>query len=190
MLTGNAEYGGLDLAAFVRRAASIPLWAAQFERAAPTICFKSATGGSPRRSTGRVIGDPEGRNLIQIEIGVGADRGDVALAVLHELSHLFGGRGHHRRWRTTFRTAALQVFGTRMAQSIPDVRGLDFRELEDRVATGIRGVWGDPPPPAYLVWKPAGVTATIPAPAALCEKWRRAVASGDPSPDRSPGRWR
>lgn len=183
--TGPASYLGLDLHDLIRRAVALPLWASHFAAAPPVIDITVATKGRPCRSTGRLT-LARGLASIHIVIGLGADRADVAVAVLHELSHAFAGAGHHRRWRQTLRAAAIQMFGIAVAQRIPELRGLDFRELEDAIAAGIRLALGCPPPPDYLIWKPQPVVTESPVPTALCAKWRRAVATGEASPSRPP----
>lgn len=124
--------------------------------------------------------------VVSIQVGVGADRADVALVVLHELSHAYAGVGHHRRWRQALRGAGIQMFGVPVAQRVPEIRGLDFRELEDELAAGIRKALGCPPPPDYLIWKPQPVVTESHVPAVLCAKWSRAVATGEATPPRPP----
>jgi hypothetical protein len=145
----------------------------------------------------------DGVAWIDIVIGLGADRADVALAVLHEVSHAAAGAGHHRRWRQTLRAAAIQMFPAPVARRIPELRGLKFRELEDAVAEGIRVALGCPPAPDYLRWKracAAGTTQAIAAEAptprdgssaevnpSLCAKWRAAVRRGKRGAARAHG---
>ena len=183
--TGPASYSGLDLHDLIRRAVALPLWAFHFAAAPPVIGITVATKGRPCRSTGRLT-FAGGVATIDIAIGLGADPADVTVAVLHELGHAFAGPGHHQGWRQTFRGAACQMFGPSVAQRVPELRGLDFRELEDELAAGIREALGCPPPPDYLIWKPQPVLAESPVPTALCERWQRAVALGEATPLRPP----
>ncbi|GDX83383.1 hypothetical protein LBMAG42_51940 [Deltaproteobacteria bacterium] len=187
--TGPASYLGLDLHDLIRRAVALPLWASHFAAAPPVIGITVATKGRPCRSTGRLT-LVRGPASIHIVIGLGADRADLALAVLHELSHAYAGAGHHRRWRQTLRGAGIQMFGVAVARRIPELRGLDFRELEDSIAAGIRVALCCPPPPDFLLWKPQPVVTESPVPTALCQRWQRAVATGEATPPRPPRRGR
>ena len=175
------SYLGVDLASLVQQAVRLPLWTQEFARATPEVRFAFIDKGPLCRSTGRMVNE-RGTPRLSIAVGLGADHADLFLVLLHELAHAYAGEGHGLPWRQALRTAGIQMYGGPVAQRIPDLRGLKFRELEDAVAEGIRAALRCGPAPDYLVWKPAPVVATLPAPAALCPTWQRAVATGRATP--------
>lgn len=179
--SGPTSYRGIDLAFLVQRALCLPLWAGTFACCPPEICFSFVDKGALCRSTGRTA-SVGGRLRLSILVGLGADAADLALVILHELAHANAGAGHHRRWRQALRAAAIQMFGVSVAERIPDIRGLSFREVEDSVAAGIRAALGCVTEPAFLKWRPTPAVAPLPVPGALCRRWQRALSTGRAGP--------